>query len=94
MVGQLSELIMGKLPLAKYTDPGNPTVTACIGKIQISNFLVDLGTSINVMTIEILKKIGLANLRPTPTILEMDDRSTIKPEGVVENVLFSIDSWD
>ena len=69
VVGQLSELIMGKVPLAKYVDPGNLTVTICIGKIQISNVLVDLGASINVMTIETLKKLGLANLRPTPTIL-------------------------
>ena len=51
-VGELSELIIGKVPLAKYADPGNSTVTVCIGKIQISNVLVDLGASINVMTIE------------------------------------------
>ena len=33
VVGNLSELIMGKVPLAKYADPSNPTVTICIGKI-------------------------------------------------------------
>ena len=49
---------MGKVPLAKYVDTGNPSVTVCIGKIQISNVLVDLGASINVMTIETLKKLG------------------------------------
>ena len=42
------------------------------------------------MTIETLKQLGLANLRPTPTILEMADRSTIKPEGVVDEVVVSI----
>ena len=46
------------------------------------------------MTIETLKKLGLANLRPTPTILEMGDRSTIKPQGVVEDVVLSVDSWE
>ena len=94
LIGQLSELIIGKVPLAKYIDTGNPTVTVCIGKIQISNVWVDLGTSINVMTIETLKQLRLSNLRPTPTILEMADRSTIKPEGVVDNVVVSVDSWE
>ena len=32
VVGKLSELMMGKILLAKYTDPGNPTVTICIGR--------------------------------------------------------------
>ena len=63
-------------------------------EIQISNVLVDLGASINVMTIETLKKLGLTNLRPTQTILEMVDRSTIKPDGIVDNLVVSIDSWE
>ena len=77
VVGNLFELMMGKVPLDKYFDPGNPTVIVCIGQIQFSNVLVDLGMSINVMTIETLKQLGLANLRPTPIILEMAYRSTI-----------------
>ena len=75
---------MGTVPLDKYVDPGNPIVTVCIMHIQISNVLVNLGAPINVMTIETFKQLGSANLKPTPTILEMDDRSTIKLEGVVE----------
>ena len=86
--------MMGKVPLAKYADPSNPIVTICIGQIQISNVLVNLGASINVMTIETLKQLGLANIMPTPTILEMDNRSTIKLEGVVEEFVVSVDSWD
>ena len=63
-------------------------------EIQISNVLVDLGASINVMTIETLKKLGLTNLRPTQTILEMADKSTIKPDGIVDNLVVSVDSWE
>ena len=55
VVRKLYELMMRKAPLAKYVDPSNPTVIVCIGKIQISNVLVDLGVSLNVMTIETLK---------------------------------------
>ena len=85
---------MGKNLLAKYDDPGNPTVTVQIGHTQIPNILVDLGASINVMTIETVKILGLTNLRPTPTILELADRSTIKPEGILDDLVISVDSWE
>ena len=71
VVGKLSELMMGRCPLDKYDDPSNPTITVYIGQIQIPNVLVDLGTSINVMTIETINKLGLTNLNPTETILDM-----------------------
>ena len=80
--------------MAKYDDPGNPTVTVHIGNTQIPNVLVDLGVAINVMTIEIVRKFGLTNLRPTPTILELADRSTIKPEGILDDLVVSVDSWE
>ena len=51
VLGKLSKLIMGKIPLDKYNDPRNPTVIVHIGDTQIPNVLVDLGVSINVMTI-------------------------------------------
>ena len=54
---------MEKTLLAKYDNPRNPTVTVQIGNTQIPNVLVDLGTAINVMTIEIVRKLGLTNLR-------------------------------
>ena len=94
MVGNLSELMMGKVPLTKYVDPGNPTVTLYIVWIQISNVLVDLGASIKVMTIETLKQLVLSNIRPTPTILEMAHRSTIKLEGFLDDILVFVDSWE
>jgi len=77
VVGRLSKLMMGRAPLYKYDDPGNPIVIVYIGHIQIPNVLVGLGASINIMTIETIKKLGLADLRPTLTILEILDRSTI-----------------
>ena len=70
---------MGKTLLAEYDDPGNPTVTVQIGSTQIPNILVDLGETIKVMSIETIRKLGLTNIRPTPTVLELENRSTIKP---------------
>ena len=46
------------------------------------------------MIIETIRKIGLTNLRPIPTILELADRSTIKPEGILDDLVISVDSWE
>ena len=46
------------------------------------------------MTIEIVWKIGLTNIQPTPTILELADRSTIKPKGILDDLIISVDSWE
>ena len=80
--------------MTKYDDPGNPIVTVQVGKTQIPNVLVDLGAVINVITMETVKKLGLTNVRPTPTILELADRSTIRPEGILDDLVISIDSWE
>lgn len=33
-------------------------------------------------------------LRKTSTVLQLEDRSTVTPEGIVEDVLVSVDSWE
>ena len=85
--------MMGKTPLAKYDYPRNPTVTIYIRYIDIPNVLVDLAATIKVMTIEAMKKLVLANLRPTPIVLELADRSTIKPVIFLDDLVVSVDSW-
>eukprot|EP00253_Pinus_taeda_P023260 PITA_23260 len=47
------------------------------------------------MTLETTQLLQLKHLiRETPTILELADRSTIKPEGVIEDLVISIESWN
>lgn len=94
IMGRLSEILQGKTCLVKYGDPNNPIVTVQFDLVSISNTLVDLGSAINIMTSETLKLLGLKNLRPTPTILELADRSTIQLEGILEDVVISITSWE
>ena len=93
VMGKLSELMMGKTILAKCDDPGNATITMNIGNTQILNVLIYLGIDINVMTIEIVQKLWLTNLRPTPAIIKLADRSTIKPEGILGDLVVLVDSW-
>ena len=53
-----------------------------------------MGVAINVMTMETLHNLDIYNIKPTPTILELADRSKVKLEGVVDDVIVSIDSWE
>jgi len=47
------------------------------------------------MTLETLQLLQLQNeVRDTPTILELVDRSTFKLEGVIEDLSISVESWN
>jgi hypothetical protein len=93
VMGDLSALMSGKAPPVKYGDPGHPTVSVQVGKTIIPRVLVDLGAAINIMNLETLQLLQLQNeVRDTPTILELADRSTIKPEGVIEDLSISVES--
>eukprot|EP00253_Pinus_taeda_P021687 PITA_21687 len=92
---ELTALMTEKDPPVKYGDPGHPTVTVQVGKTFVSKVLVDLGAAINIMTLETTQLLQLKNLiREIPTILELANRSTIKPEGVIEDLVISVESWN
>eukprot|EP00253_Pinus_taeda_P017045 PITA_17045 len=95
VMGELTTLMTEKDPPVKYGDPGHPTVTVQFGKTFVSKVLVDLGAAINIMTLETTQLLQLKHLiRETPTILELAYRSTIKPEGVIEDLVISVESWN
>ena len=82
------------ITMEKYIDLGVPLVTISINSFSIPNTLIDLGATINVMTMETLRNLKIYNIKPTPTILELENRSKVRPEGVVDDVIVSIDSWE
>jgi len=60
---------------------------------MVPNTLIDLGVEINVMTREIVPKLNLQGaLRKTTTVLHLANRSTIALEGVIEDVMVSINN--
>jgi len=65
MVGQL----VGKPLNPKYTDLGSVVVKVCISKISISNTLIDLGETINVMTKGVIETLNIQNLLRQTTIV-------------------------
>jgi hypothetical protein len=75
--------------------PGTQLYPVTINNVSIGNTLVELGVVINIMTINIVELLQLSQfLRPTPTVLELADRTTIKPAGVLNDILVTLDSWE
>ncbi|GJZ86330.1 reverse transcriptase domain-containing protein [Tanacetum coccineum] len=52
--------------------------------------LADLGATINLMPLSIWKKLSLPEFTPTQMILELADRSTTSPSGIVEDVFVKV----
>eukprot|EP00253_Pinus_taeda_P020812 PITA_20812 len=82
------------ISMEKYVDPGIPRVNTIINNIHIPNTLIDLGAAINVMTLETMKTLQLTNLQHTTIVLELVDRSKVIPEGILEDIIVSLDSWE
>lgn len=79
--------------LTKYNDLGNPAITIYIDDQPITNTLIDLGATINIMTMDLFTTLGLHELRHTPTVLELADRSHVRPKEVLEDVVIIVASW-
>lgn len=94
VIGQLADNMLGNIFTAKYSDPGSSIVNVQINDVLIPNTLIDLGDEINVMTRETMDMLGLSDLRDTPIVLQLAGRSTIKLEGIIEDLVISIDSWE
>ncbi|CAA3028492.1 2-alkenal reductase (NADP(+)-dependent)-like, partial [Olea europaea subsp. europaea] len=86
-------MVIEKNVLAKYKDPGCPTMSCTIGNHEFAQALLNLGASVNIMPYAIYSALGLGEIKPTSMILQLAYRSTIKPKGVVEDVLVQIDNF-
>jgi uncharacterized coiled-coil protein SlyX len=89
---QVSSLIQHNTP-PKLKDPGAPTISCVIGNTQIERALLDLGAGVNLLPYSVYQQLGLGELKPTSTILQLADRSIKKPRGIVEDVLIKVDKF-
>ncbi|XP_057746911.1 uncharacterized protein LOC130966159 [Arachis stenosperma] len=83
------------IPLAegippKHKDPGSFVVACTIGKMTLDKALCDLGASINLMPLSMMRKLAIEELKPTRMSLVMANRSTKTPNGIVENLLVKV----
>jgi len=93
-VGRAADLMTGCMHMKKYTDPKNPILSVQIGDVLVSNVLIDLGETVNVMDKQTIDQLGLVHIRPTPIVLELAGRYKLKLKGVLDDVVISLDSWE
>jgi len=87
--------MLGQVICPKYLDPRSPVVYVHINGTIFPHDLIDLGAAINVMTKDTMLKLNIqGSLRNTTTVLQLADHSTVNPEGSMEDVMVSIDSWE
>ncbi|XP_057760634.1 uncharacterized protein LOC130981011 [Arachis stenosperma] len=86
---ECSAVIQRGIP-PKLKDPGGFVVSCTIGKTILNKALCDLGASINLMPLSMMRKLDIEELKPTRMSLVMADRSIKTPNGIVENLLVKI----
>ncbi|XP_073129703.1 uncharacterized protein [Henckelia pumila] len=88
-IKQVSVVIQRKVP-TKCKDPGIFSIPCKIGDVQLDTTMLDLGASINVMPYSVYASLNLVSLNETDIVIQMDDRSTIFPRGLLEDVLVQV----
>ncbi|XP_073131455.1 uncharacterized protein [Henckelia pumila] len=75
-----------KIP-TKCKESGMFSIPSKIEDVQLDTSMLDLGASINVLQYSVYPSLKLRPLNETATVIQMTDRSTIYPRGVIEDVL-------
>ncbi|KAG9442595.1 hypothetical protein H6P81_018449 [Aristolochia fimbriata] len=84
-----SAILKNQLP-TKLKDPGSFTIPCEFENFKFNKVLCDLGASINLMPLSICRKLNLRELKETNIMLQFADRSTKRPNGLIEDVLVRI----
>jgi hypothetical protein len=89
---QVNSILQHSLP-PKFKDPGAPTISCIIGDHKIDKALLDLEAGVNLLPYSVYLQLGLGELKPTPIILQLTDRSIKKPQGIIEDVIIQVDNF-
>ncbi|XP_057723895.1 uncharacterized protein LOC130939847 [Arachis stenosperma] len=71
-------------------DPGSFQIPCIIGDISIEKALCDLGASINLVSLAMMKRMRIEEVKPTRMALQLADRTFKFPHGVVEDLLVKV----
>ncbi|XP_019089193.1 PREDICTED: uncharacterized protein LOC109127995 [Camelina sativa] len=82
---ECSSMLQNRMP-EKCGDPGPFTLPCTIGDLKFNKCLCDLGASVSLMPLSAATRLGLYTFKPTQVTLVLADRSTRRPEGVLENL--------
>ncbi|KAG9440079.1 hypothetical protein H6P81_020244 [Aristolochia fimbriata] len=81
-----SAILKNQFP-TKLKDAGSFTIPWEFDNFKFNKVLCDLGASINLMPLSICRKLNLGELKETNIMLQFVDRSTKKPNALIEDVL-------
>ncbi|XP_015965745.1 uncharacterized protein LOC107489503 [Arachis duranensis] len=85
---ECSAIIQHKLP-PKLKDPGSFQIFCVLGEITVKKALCDLGASMNLMSLAIMKRMKIEEAEPRRIALQLTDRS-FKFSHVVEDLLVKV----
>ena len=85
----VSAVVLNQLP-RKLKDPGAPLISCDIGGVTFDKALLDLGASVNLLPTSIYEQFDIGELKPTPIILQLADRSIKTPKGLIEDVIVKV----
>ncbi|XP_057811492.1 uncharacterized protein LOC131025718 [Salvia miltiorrhiza] len=88
----VSAAIKKELP-AKCKDPSMFSLPIYIGDTRIEHAMCDLGASINVMPLTVSNSFSGVELVDTRVVIQLADRSCVHPEGLLKNVLVSVNNF-
>ncbi|XP_057747114.1 uncharacterized protein LOC130966343 [Arachis stenosperma] len=88
---ECSALVQKKLP-QKWPDPRSFLIPCTIGTITFEKALCDLGSSINLMPLSVMKRLGIQNVQLAKISLEMADKSLKMAYGMVDDVLVKVEN--
>ncbi|KAI5424413.1 hypothetical protein KIW84_030558 [Lathyrus oleraceus] len=74
----------------KCKDPGTFSIPCTIGDTKFENCMFDLGASINVRPNSVYNNLDLGPLQHIGLIIQLANRSNVRPAGVVEDVLAQV----
>jgi len=72
--GNCSAVIQKILP-PKHIDPGSVTIPCSMGEVTVGKALIDLGASINLMSLSMWRRLEELEIMPTKMTLQLADRS-------------------
>ncbi|XP_010556038.1 PREDICTED: uncharacterized protein LOC104825416, partial [Tarenaya hassleriana] len=77
----------------KMADPGSFSIPCKLDNLFIEQALCDLGASVSLMPLSIFKRLGVGKLKPTQMILQLADRSTKRPAGILEDMPLKVGDY-
>ncbi|RYQ83977.1 hypothetical protein Ahy_B10g102866 [Arachis hypogaea] len=89
---ECSALIQPELP-TKRKDPVSFHIPCAIGETMFDRALYDLGASINLIPLFLVKRLQINEIMPTDVVIKLADKTQKQAIGVVENMLVKVGKY-